>query len=113
MWKYIHLAVDGWEDAQHCPIIGIIGICPRRKPIRFVFDRSWEAATVIAEQLKKTSYLEGLSKVHGIVSDNATNIQSALSALQSNTRIVQLRCMAHTANLKFSMQKFPQLRRQD
>ena len=37
--KSIFLAVDGWEDAQHLPVLGITALPPGKKPLLVAFDR--------------------------------------------------------------------------
>ena len=37
--KSVFLAVDGWEDAQHLPVLGITALPPGKKPLLVAFDR--------------------------------------------------------------------------
>ena len=99
----VYLAVDGWEDAHKCPVLGVSALIVNAKPILLAFDREWQREThdVLRDRLKEV--LEELQKlglkVEGIITDNAANLQLAISQLNEELGLVTLRCQAHTANL--------------
>ena len=101
--KSVFLAVDGWEDAQHLPVLGITALPPGKKPLLSAFDRmeERESGEFLEDNLKKaiSSLNSYKTTVAGIVADNAKNMQSALRKAQAELNIPGVRCQGHTGSL--------------
>ena len=41
----VYLAVDGWEDAHKCPVLGVSTLIVTAKPILLAFNREWQRET--------------------------------------------------------------------
>ena len=101
-----HMCLDFWEDHHKCPTLGVT-LLVSFKPFLVHFERFEdrefeknlvEAFTNVIEYIRSVSNL----RIYSIISENASNMLAATRTVSAEQGLVQLHCLAHSANLLLS-----------